>query len=193
MMSAKPLVNESCPVVPSAATAAVPATGESGSESTDFATLLTGAAPGVDLSLATSLPAQSIAQLVANKPAPKAAPLPATVAKKPTELASDILELLADESELLPLDLPATGEVEKPEVHVEPAETKAGDEDILSEWMDAMIPSGVFAPQAGSQQQAGDNAPGGAPAKHPAAATPISLNAQAGLLAEGASASDGAQ
>ena len=184
MMSAKSLVTESCPVAPSPAT--VPqATAEPGVDSTNFATLLTGSAPGVDLSLAPGLPAQAFTQLLANKPGLKAAPLPTgTAPSRPAEVPGDILELLSDSGALLAAETPQTGEVEKPDVHIEPEEAKAGDEDILSEWMAAMIPSGVFAAQAGSQQRSGDNASAGDAAKRGPTANPISLSAQAGLLAD---------
>jgi len=101
---------------------------------------------------------------------------------------ADLLQILSDSTTLLPDtgEAPAaTGEDAPEELHTE--ETAKSDDDILSDWLEHMLPSSVIAPQAGSANNTdtnassqGDDGKEGARQSIPVATLPVSLVLQAG-------------
>jgi flagellar hook-length control protein FliK len=189
MMSAKTVTTEAPATQPGVTINLTSAPGSTGS--TEFQSVLAGAAP--ELPFLDTLPAQPLAQLLAGKQqqaaraaalaaASAAAPVPAQ-AKQPT--VTDILKLLTDTATVLPATEPPTDASETRDGHVVREETVEDSEDALRDWVDAMVPFGVFAPQAGSnpgetsEDSAGAGGFGGqAPRQAPATA---SLLPQAGI------------
>jgi len=183
MMSAKTVFTEApaCPAAPSTNSTTAPATPGA---ATDFQNLLAGAVPAVEPSLADTLPTQSLAQLLLVKP-PKTAGTPAAAAPLPGDVSpADMLKILDDAATLLPesgeSDTAATAEI--PEELLDADEIAKSDDDILSDWLELMVPTGVFAPQAGAttdtlQGQGGQG--GGAEGKTGQGAIPASLTRQA--------------
>jgi flagellar hook-length control protein FliK len=136
---------------------------------TEFQNVLAGAVP--ELAVIDPLPTQPLAQLIASKQqqAARAAALAAAngnagaqvaVPVKPP-VATDILQLITDTATLLPAagDSAGTAEVRD---EASPAEERVEEsDDILRDWLDAMVPFGVFAPQAGAEQAGGTSAEAG--------------------------------
>ena len=171
MMSAKTVLTEApasnpAPAAPSsAANAAVP-----GGAPSDFQNLLAGAVPPiVEATLVDTLPPptqlpQPLVQLLtlknqqlAAKLASAAGAAPSAQAAKPAVSPADLLEILGDSATLVPeaADLEAAA---PQDLHPDTRETDEPIEshgDILAEWLDVMLPSSVFAAQAGSTSNAG--------------------------------------
>jgi flagellar hook-length control protein FliK len=125
-----------------------------GTGPTEFQSVLAGAAP--ELPFVDTLPTQPLAQLLAGKQqqATRAAALAAANAgaqaqgqgKQPA--VTDILKLLTDTATVVPaadasMEMGADKAVSVREENAEDSD------DILRDWLDAMVPFGVFAPQAG--------------------------------------------
>jgi flagellar hook-length control protein FliK len=160
MMSAKTVTTEA-PAAQAGNTINLTSAPSSGSPK-EFQNVLAGAGAAAGPAAADTLPAQSLAQLIASKQqqiAKAAAAAAAAAASAGTQVptqgkqpaVTDILKLLTDTGTLLPGAGEATAET--PEARDEAAglEDRAEDsEDILRDWLDAMVPFGVFAPQAGS-------------------------------------------
>jgi flagellar hook-length control protein FliK len=180
MMSAKTLTTE----VPVTTTAASPPTtavsSAPGAAPSEFQTLLTAAAPAaaVELQLMDTLPTQPIAQLLGAKPQPirpvVVTALPASAGSATTKpaAAGDLLQLLNETAGLLPEsgDTVCTTPDEVSDDAADElldAQAEKSDDDILTDWLDAMVPYGVFAAQAGSGQaeEAPEKRPGGHEAK----------------------------
>ncbi len=162
MMSAKTVTTEA-PAAQSGNTINLTSAPSSGA-ATEFQSLLSGVAP--EPSPVDTLPTQPLAQLIASKQlqiakaaaaaaaaaAGAGAPLP-TQGKQP--VATDILKLLTDTATLLPTAGDAA--TETPEVSDDtslPEERVEDSDDILRDWLDAMVPFGVFATQAGAEKSA---------------------------------------
>ncbi|MBC8025358.1 MAG: flagellar hook-length control protein FliK [Steroidobacteraceae bacterium] len=144
---------------------------------TEFQSVLAGAGP--DPGLIDTLPTQPLAQLIASKQqqAARAATLAAATAGAPVpqgkqSVTTDILKLLTDTATLLPAAGEAAAETldgrDEASLPEERVETSA---DILSDWLDAMVPFGVFAPQAGTENSAASSG-------DPAASIGLGGNAQ---------------
>ncbi|HEV7608923.1 MAG TPA: flagellar hook-length control protein FliK [Steroidobacteraceae bacterium] len=212
-MSAKTVLTEApaCPA-PAAPNNAASVT-TPGDAPSDFQNLLAGAVPPV--AMPTPGTTQPLVQLLTLKNMQAAAKLPGAAsgnaaarpgapAVKPGEpaldtgdgAAADLLKILNDTATLLP----ATGDAGA-EVSAESQETDepaTSDDDILSGWLDMMLPASVFAPQAGATNDAGaqTSGQGGDEAALKAAAAsviPTSLVLQAGLPERKEAADAGAQ
>ncbi|MEO8019895.1 MAG: flagellar hook-length control protein FliK [Pseudomonadota bacterium] len=183
MMSAKTVLTEapSCPsptVPTNASCATTPADVPS-----DFQNLLAGAVTPVPTSaLVDAMPPQSLVQLLTLKAQQTAAKLPNSAPAAPAvKLAEtspdDLLKILNDSATLLP----AAGDAAPEDVRAElpEADEPAASDDILSEWLDMMLPASVFAPQAGAASDGG--AETAAPKETAAKLIPASLLLQAGL------------
>jgi flagellar hook-length control protein FliK len=157
---------------------------------TEFQSVLAGAAP--ELTFVDTLPTQPLAQLLAGKQqqAARAAALatasagaPAATQVKPP-VVTDILKLLTDTATLLPAASDTSLQTDADTAAVR-EETGDDSEDILRDWLDAMVPFGVFAPQAGgkSGETAADSAGFGGPGGHAQRQAPLSasLLPQAGI------------
>jgi flagellar hook-length control protein FliK len=195
MMSAKTVLTETpaCPT-PAAPANAASATAP-GDAPSDFQNLLAGAAPAVVGPLPagtapTQLPLLQLLNLKQQQQAAKAAGAAlVTPPVKPADASADLIKVLADSATLLPAV--AGGEpVAQADVpaDVRDADAAVTDDDILSEWIDMMLPPSVFAPQAGatSDSTAQSSASSGSgEAARKAGATlnniPTSLVLQAGL------------
>ena len=195
MMSAKTVLTEA----PACPTPAAPANAASatvpGDAPSDFQNLLAGAAPPLVGPLPagttpTQLPLAQLLNLKQQQQAAKAAAAGlVTPAVKPADASADLIKVLADSATLLPAV--AGGEpVAQADVptDVRDADDAVTDDDILSEWIDMMLPPSVVAPQAGaaSESTAQSSASGGSgEAARKAGATlnnlPTSLVLQAGL------------
>lgn len=196
MMSAKTVLSETpaCPTPVSSTTAA--AATAPGEAPTDFQNLLAGAVLPAEPSLIDPLPAQPLAPLLLVKnPGPQkpaagtastAAPGPAPAEVCPV----DMLKILDDAATLLPEGgesgaegaIKAKGEVEieLPEELLDTEALSASEEEAISDWLALMVPSSVFAPQAGSGNT-GDTpqGQGGSADAKGGLATPASLMRQA--------------
>jgi flagellar hook-length control protein FliK len=184
MMSAKTVFTETpAPAAPGTGSATAPAT--PGEATTDFQDLLAGAVAPVEPSLADTLPTQPLAQLLLVKnpaPPPKA---PAAPSPLPSDVSpADMLKILDDAATLLPesgeRETATTAEI--PEGLPDADEIAKSDDDILSDWLELMVPSGVFAPQAGANTdplQGQGSQSGGAEHKAGQGAVPASLTRQA--------------
>ena len=192
MMSAKTVLTES-PVTtaPTATPGNNGGPAATGGTPSDFQNVLAGAVAPADTPVVEPS-TQPLLDLLKLKNAQQAALLAGTAAQpvkavKPTIAPVDLLKILNDSAALMP---PADAEA----VAVEPnTETRDSDEppvadgDILAEWLDVILPSNVFAPQAGSASNAtssatvkieGEAAP---KALTPTVQLPASLMQQAGL------------
>lgn len=137
---------------------------------TEFQTVLADAAP--EPAASDTLPTQPLAQLIASKQqqaaraaalaaASSGAPVPAPL--KPP-VATDILKLLSETATLLPTTEATVADGVEVRDDAPVREESAEDsQDILRDWLDAMVPFGVFAPQAGASQT-GDPSEGDASA-----------------------------
>jgi flagellar hook-length control protein FliK len=189
MMSAKTFLTETCPA-PQSAPANATASAAPGTEPSQFQSALAGAATTIDLSLVDALPTVPLLQLLGAKtPVSKAVAVPIPVNQTPANAIkgdstpADLLQLLTDSATLLPeTDDAGSGEA-KPELHVEVDDKDVKDkqdEDILAQWMESMVPQGVYAQQAGSQSQGGETGQGERRDGGAAAVTIASLAQQAG-------------
>jgi flagellar hook-length control protein FliK len=172
MMSAKTVSTEA-PATQAGNTINLTSSPGSGSP-TEFQSLLGGTAP--EVALTDALPAQALSQLMATKQqqvtkAAAAAAAAAASAGTPVAVqgkqpvATDILKLLADAATLTSTagDAPAEGTEVRDEARALD-ERVEDSEDILRDWLDAMVPFGVFAPQAGadpSGDASGESGAGG--------------------------------
>ena len=159
MMSAKTVTTE---VPATQAGVTINLTSAPGSTgSTEFQSVLAGAAP--ELQFIDTLPTQPLVQLLAGKQqqagraatlaaASAAAPVPAQ-GKQPA--VTDILKLLTETATLLPATDPSPGASEAGDETTVLEGSADDSDDALRDWLDATVPFGVFAPQAGSR--AGEN------------------------------------
>lgn len=158
MMSAKTVTTEA-PATQSGNTINLTSAPGSGAP-TEFQNLLSGVAP--EPTLVDTLPTQPLAQLIASKQlqiakaaaaaASAGTPVPAQ-GKQP--VATDILKLLTDTATLVPAAGDAATETSEARDEGSLLEERAEDsDDILRDWLDAMVPFGVFAPQAGAEKSA---------------------------------------
>jgi len=160
MMSAKTVLTDApaCPA-PAAPNNAASAT-TPGDAPSDFQNLLAGAAPPLVGPLPagtapTQLPLVQLLNLKQQQAAKAAGAAPGAPAVKPADASADLIKLLTDSATLLPAA--ADGEpIAQDEVatEVREADSTASDDDILSEWIDMMLPPSVFAPQAGATSNA---------------------------------------
>jgi flagellar hook-length control protein FliK len=192
MMSAKTVLTEApattaLPAAPNNASGAA----AGGGAPSDFQNLLAGAAtPGLEAPTATPA-TQPLMELLALKSAQQAAQLagaasgPATQPAKvstPAVAAADLLKIFNDSTALLAQDPDAPAATESQDT-----ETRDGDEpvvpdgDILADWLDVMLPSSVFAPQAGSMSAAGASVAVTGEGNAAPKPLPASLVQQAGL------------
>jgi flagellar hook-length control protein FliK len=208
MMSAKTVLTETpaastTPAVPGIAGNAAAADGVP----SEFQNLLAGAVPvGVAPAEVDMLPMQPLMQPLMQLMSVKQQQLAAKLATdaciapgaqavrvspaKPA-VAPDLLKILDAGAALLPegLDAEAAATAELPEDSQDSDEPVAADADILSDWLDAMVPTSVFATQAGSPHSTGDELAsgenGGIAVGREAAptpgSTPRSLVLQAGM------------
>jgi flagellar hook-length control protein FliK len=178
MMSAKTLTPESpvttaAPAAPNTAAPSAP-----GAAPSEFQNLLTAAAPAaaIELQLMDTLPPQPIAQLLGAKPQPvrpvavTAQPAAAAAATTQPGAAGDLLQLLSATTGLLPESgdtVCVAPEEASDDAAQELLDAQVDDDDILTDWLDAMVPYGVFAAQAGSDQagEPPEKRPGGQEAK----------------------------
>jgi flagellar hook-length control protein FliK len=163
MMSAKTVLTETPATTPlPAAPNNAGSTAASGGVPSDFQNVLAGAVtPMVEGPIVTPA-TQPLLELLklknaqqAAQPAGAATPQPAK-AVKPAVSPADLLKILNDSSVLLPQS-PDAGAVAAEETTTETRdsdEPAATDSDILADWLDVMLPSSVFAPQAGSANTA---------------------------------------
>jgi flagellar hook-length control protein FliK len=184
MMSAKTVFSDAAAVLsaPSTnpSTAAAP-----GSTPADFQNLLAGAvalpAPG----LLETLPAPTLPQLLLVKnpaPAVKTPGAPSTEGLPSDVSPADMLKILDDAATLLPVtgDGETEVKVEIPEDLIDADELAKTDEEVISEWLEMMVPASVFAAQAGSGGAGDASQPQGGGAENKAgAAVPASLMRQA--------------
>jgi flagellar hook-length control protein FliK len=206
MMSAKTLTPES-PVTTAAPTAPnTTAPSAPGAAPSEFQNLLTAAAPpaAIELQLMDTLPTQPIAPLFGAKPQPvrpvavSAQPASAAAATQ-SAAAGDLLQLLGETTALLSESgdtVCMAPEEARDDAAQEMLDTRV-DDDILTDWLDAMVPYGVFAAQAGSDQagEAPEKRPGGHEAKTgaiSASLVPQALVPDPEALAANAAASPGA-
>jgi flagellar hook-length control protein FliK len=185
MMSAKTVSTEAqlasvTPAAPNNAASAV----TTGDAPSDFQSLLAGAVPPATAPVLAAPAPQPLVELLALKNAQAAAKLAAT-----TSAASPTAQPVAIPKPVLPTDL-LTLLPESPAESVPVGEIRtdsedgdepvAADSDILSEWLDVMLPASVFAPQAGSTAPIVRNS-GEQKDAAVAVALPASLVQQAGL------------
>lgn len=196
MMSAKTVLTEApaCPT-PAVPTSAASATAPSDAPS-DFQNLLAGAVPPIVGPLpagaaATQLPLVQLLNLKQQQAAKAAGAVPGAPAVKPADASADLIKILTDSATLLPAatDGEPAAQAEVPTELRETDEPAKSDDDILSDWLDMMLPASVFAPQAGVASdaiaQSSADAGGGGEAAKKAGVTltviPTSLVLQAGL------------
>ena len=185
MMSAKTVSTEKPASTAPATNNSATTPAAPGEGTTEFQDLLAGAVPVAEPSLVDALPAlpaPPVPQLLLVKTAPaKTSGAPATAAPLPADvLPADMLKILDDAATLLP-ETPDGATADIPKKLIDTNDVAKKDDDILAEWLEAMIPAGVFAPQAGAnntgdalQGQGGETSGKGA-----AGATPASLMHQA--------------
>ncbi len=186
MMSATTAFTETPAATPGASAVATTGAPGGAGAANEFQNLLAGAvidgaSPALDALLPGPAPGQTIAQLLAPKsPAAVRQPPPLQLIGGAEVSAGEMLELLNQSATLLPEASP-TGSA-SPEELLETHETAKVEDDVLSDWLNIMIPYSVLAPQAGSQSGAisatgqGDAGTGRANL----AAIPSSLQHQAG-------------
>jgi flagellar hook-length control protein FliK len=184
MMSAKTLTPESPVATAAVAPPNTAAPGAPGAAPSEFQNLLTAAAPtaAIELQLMDTLPTQPPSQTIGQLPGAKPQPVrPGAVSAQPASAgaaatkpatAGDLLKLLSETTGLLPEsgDTVCMAPDEAPDDAAEElldAQVDGGDDDILTDWLDAMVPYGIFAAQAGSDQagEAPEKRPGGHEAK----------------------------
>jgi hypothetical protein len=185
MMSAKTVTTETPATQPGITINLTSAPAANGS--TGFQSVLAGVAP--ELPFVDTLPPQSLVQLLAAKPqqaapATAGAVTPAVPVKQPN--VTDILKLLTDTATVLPAAADPASDAPDVGDDVTIREDSAEDsEDALRDWLDAMVPFGVFVPQAGSNpgETSGDPAGSGDFAGHAPRQAPVtaSLLPQAGI------------
>ncbi len=129
------------------------APGAAGVAPLDFQNLLAVVAPPLaEPSLAEVLPGQPLAQVFAVKSQPAQAKAPAAAATPlPADVSpGDLLSSLKDAATLLPAPADSGGDVSAliPQESIKTDDPK--DDDILSDWLEVMLPPGVFTPQAGT-------------------------------------------
>jgi flagellar hook-length control protein FliK len=155
MMSAKTVTAETPATQPGVTINLTSAPGTTGGTGpTEFQSVLAGAAP--ELPFVDTLPTQPLAQVLAGKQqqATRAAALAAASAgaqaqgqgKQPA--VTDILKLLTDTATVVPA-ADASKEMGADKAVSVREENAEDSDDILRDWLDAMVPFGVFAPQAG--------------------------------------------
>jgi flagellar hook-length control protein FliK len=193
MMSAKTVLTEtpvatSSPAAPNnAGSAATP-----GGAASNFQNVLAGAVTPLAETPVLAPAAQPLLDLLKLKNAQQAALLAGAAAQpvkvvKPAVAPVDLLKILNDGAALLPTADAEAVAAEPTTETPDSDEPVAADSDILAEWLDVMLPSSVFASQAGSGTTAspsgtvkieGESAP-----KAPTASVqlPASLMQQAGL------------
>jgi flagellar hook-length control protein FliK len=125
----------------------------------DFQSLLSGAAPTVNLTVAEATPGQPLAQLLGVKvPQIKAANNLAMPAEECA--AGDMLKLLTESATLLP----DTGDVETAAPEAAPGndteDHSDNGDDLSAVWLDTLLPGSLFVPQAGCTNLS-DSAPSG--------------------------------
>jgi flagellar hook-length control protein FliK len=156
MMSAKTVTAETPATQPGITINLTSATGSTDpTRPTEFQSVLAGATS--ELLFIDTLPTQPLAQLVAGKQQQAAKAAAAAAASAGTALSTagkqpvvtDILKLLTDTATLLPGPDPSMDAGEVPDDALIREETAEDSEDVLRDWLDAMVPFGVFAPQAG--------------------------------------------
>jgi flagellar hook-length control protein FliK len=156
MMSAKTVTTESPAAQPGVTINLTTAAGSSGATGpTEFQSVLAGAAP--EQPFVDTLPTQPLAQLLASKQqqAARAAALAAASAGAPAPVqgkapvVTDILKLLTDTATMLPAASDASLDASGPDEVAAVREGAEDSDDVLRDWLDAMVPFGVFAPQAG--------------------------------------------
>jgi flagellar hook-length control protein FliK len=189
MMSAKTLTPESPVTIAAPAAPNTPAPSAPGAAPSEFQNLLTAAAPAatIELQLMDTLPTQPIASLPGARPQPVR---PVAVSAQPASAAAatasaaagDLLQLLGETTTLLSESgdtVCMAPEEAGDDAAQELLDTRVDDDDIVTDWLDAMVPYGVFAAQAGSDQagEAPEKRPGGHEAK--AGAISVSLVPQA--------------
>jgi flagellar hook-length control protein FliK len=174
MMSAKTVLTETPATTPlPAAPNNAGGTAAPGGAPSDFQNVLAGAVTPVVEGPIVAPAAQPLLELLKLKNAQQAAQLAdaatpqAAKAVKPVVSPADLLKILNDSAVLLPqspdAEAVAAGETTT-DAH-DSDEPVATDGDILADWLDVMLPSSVFAPQAGSANTAvavkgeGDAAP----------------------------------
>jgi flagellar hook-length control protein FliK len=164
MMSAKTVLTETqAPSLAPAAPNNAGGTATSGGPPSDFQNVLEGVGPiAAETPIATAA-TQPLMELLKLKNAQLAAAASAGAATQPGKVAkpavspADLLKILNDSSALLPHspDVAAVA-TEGPDTDIRDSDEPAvADSDILAEWLDVMLPSSVFAPQAGSANAAG--------------------------------------
>ncbi len=195
MMSAKTVLTEAPVTAPMPAVANNAASGSPGGAPSDFQSLLTGAVlPALAPAEAETLPAPPLVQLLDLKQQmaaklPGAAPvvlpvqpaLPAVVSRADLlKFHSESVALAVEAGEAVDDFDSALPDTESGEL-LDSEEATAAEASALSEWLDAMVPLSVFAPQAGSK--APDTAIEEGEGRLPASAVsiPVSLVQQAGL------------
>jgi flagellar hook-length control protein FliK len=190
MMSAKTVTSETPATQPGVTINLTSAPGSSGS--TEFQSVLAEAAP--ELPFLDTLPPQPLAQLLAGKQqqaaraaasATASAVMPVPVQGKQPSV-TDILELLTDTATLLPAAAdPSLNAIEGGDEAIVREDIAEDSEDTLRDWLDAMVPFGVFVPQAGSNpgEASEDPAGSGDLAGHASRHAPVtaSLLPQAGI------------
>jgi flagellar hook-length control protein FliK len=199
MMSAKTVLTDApaCPA-PAAPNNAASAT-TPGDAPSDFQNLLAGAAPPVVAPLpagsaATQLPLVQLLNLKQQQAAKAAGAAPVAPAVRPADASADLIKILTDSATLLPATAGEPVAQDEVPTDVREADSTMSDDDILSEWIDMMLPPSVFAPQAGATSNA-DTQSGGtsSDAARKGGTTlniiPTSLMPQAGLPDTGDSTS----
>jgi flagellar hook-length control protein FliK len=154
MMSAKTVTTEVPATQPGVTINLTSAPGPAGS--TEFQSVLAGASP--ELPIIDTLPAQPLVPLLAGKQqqAARAATLAAEgaaaqVSAQDKPLAvTDILKLLTDTATMLPATESSMSASEAGNGPTGREDTVEDSEDALRDWLDAMVPFGMFTPQAGS-------------------------------------------
>jgi flagellar hook-length control protein FliK len=193
MMSAKTVLTET-PVAtsPTATSSNTGVPAAAGGAPSDFQNLLAGAVAPAEAPVLAP-PAQPLLDLLKLKNAQQAALLAGSGAVaqpvkvvKPAVAPVDLLKILNDSATLLP---PADAEavVTEPNTETRDSDEPVAEGDILAEWLDVMLPSSVFVPQAGSASNAGTSGTvkiegeGATKAPTPSVQLPVSLMQQAGL------------
>jgi len=160
MMSAKTVFTETTPSTAAPASNASPAPVAPGEIATDFQNLLAGAVPPAIPLTIDALPAQPLVLLpVKNAAAKTPAAAPAAAAPLAADVSpADMLKILDDAATLLTDtgegDADATAAAESPAELLDTDELIKSDDDILSDWLEMMVPVSVFAAQAGSSNTA---------------------------------------
>jgi flagellar hook-length control protein FliK len=188
MMSAKTVTAETPATMPGVTINLTSGTGSTDpTRPTEFQSVLAGATS--ELLFIDTLPTQPLAQLMAGKQQQAAQAAAAAAASAGTALPSagkqpvvtDILKLLTDTATLLPGPDPSMDAVEVPDEAPIREETADESEDILRDWLDAMVPFGVFAPQAAGNP-AGGTSEGATNSGEPGGHAPRPVPLSASLL-----------